>query len=383
MRRKCTILVLVVLLLTNIETFAASPVGNVEFLEKSDPDYIFTVKGSNRRFLLLDTTNDKNSKFLLMGIDYYGQGVFDGYGNQRYDTENSSNAGYILNKTLIDEGLQQSFTKVIYKIPNNVVEHINFNHEWLTQGGNANGNAKKDYKTVCGINLLSQEELLKYKSIIGTKDDIFDGGYTPKGTAWWLRDGDKSSKSMLAVRISGEIRVGLWGSSDNSAQYRPIFYVDRDFFSEVPIELSSAGKEVLAVFNKQYTIGELKKIYEEKELYDILQYAPDIKVNALSYSDGQKEISSIKGVDHIIANVDITNNAAMAKSGILIMAYYDAYGRSIKVTSKKMLISSGETRDSSLELQLDKVADEGSYIKITFLDGNKLHQSNNSLKLYY
>ncbi len=383
MKRKCIILVLLVLLLTNINTFAASPVGDVGFREKSNPDYIFTVKGSNRRFLLLDTTNDKNSKFLLMGIDYYGQGFFDEYSNQRYDVENSSNAGYVLNKTLINEGLQQSFTKVIYKIPDNVVEHINFNHEWLTHGGNTNGNAKNDYKTVCGITLLSQEELLKYKSIIGTKDDIFDGGYTPKGTAWWLRDGDKSSKSMLAVRVADGIKVGLWGASDTSAQYRPIFYVDRDFFGKVPIELSSAGKEVLTVFNKQYTVGELKKIYEEKEIYDFLQYTPDIKVDALSYSNGQKEISSIKGVNSIIANVNITNNASTSKVGVLIMTYYDVYGRAIKVTSKKMLISAGETRNSSLEMKLDKETDEGSYIKITFLDGNKLRQSNNSIKLYY
>ena len=78
MKRKCAASVLsAVLLLANTVTFSASPVGDAGFLEKSNPDYIFTVRG--RKFLLLDTTGDKDSKFLLMGIDYYGQGVFDEY----------------------------------------------------------------------------------------------------------------------------------------------------------------------------------------------------------------------------------------------------------------------------------------------------------------
>ena len=217
---------------------AEKPFGTLDCSINSNSDYIFKLKGSGQRFLLLDVLDDNDSKFFLMGIDYYGQGAFDEFGKQRLDVEQSGNIAYKLNNILTGDGMVQSFTKKVYSIPSQIVDYIDFNHVWRTKGsGSSKGNAKNDYTTVCGVNLLSQEEFLKYISKIGAFDELLLKKYSPNGSGWWLRDAAPDGSNMLAVRSGEKPWINLWTASDTNLFYRPVFYVSKDFFGNVPIDL--------------------------------------------------------------------------------------------------------------------------------------------------
>ena len=114
MKKLLILLVCMILCFQNMQVMAEQPIGTLDCMINSNSDYIFTVKGSGKRFLLLDVLNDNDSKFFLMGIDYYGQGAFDEFGKQRLDIEQMGNVAYKLNNMLTDEGLVQSFTKKMY-----------------------------------------------------------------------------------------------------------------------------------------------------------------------------------------------------------------------------------------------------------------------------
>ena len=384
MKKILTLVICYLLCFQTANVFAATPLGTLDCLENSNEDYIFTVRESGKRFLLLDITDDKSSKFFIMGIDYYGEGAFDEFSNQRLEPELMSNASYKLNRILTGEGIKQSHTQKVYKLPENIVKYIDFNHLWKTEGtGSAKGNAKDAYTTVCGVNLLSQAEFMNHKSKIGACDEMFARKDSPRASGWWLRDGSSNGKEMLAVRLGDKPWIGTWTASDAGLFYRPIFYVSRDFFSNVPIDLKTAGKNVIEVFKEYYTAGELKQIYSDKEIYDYIGYKPPVSIKADTFTDGAKPIKHIKGSKRLCARVDVMNNMLDKRQGILAMTYYDCFAKPIDTICVWVEIPSGENQTHELELNLKEYPNEGSYVKITFIESEKIKQTNNSIKFYY
>lgn len=358
----------------------AAEASQIAYREFSDENYIFRVKGSEQRFLLLDTTDDKNSKYFIMGIDYYGQMAFDTLGSQKFDTTSAMNVAYKLNNSFITEGFKQSFTERVYKLPQNVIDHIDFNHVWTTESCLE---VAKEFKSVCGISLLSLEEMYKYQSKIGWADNIVRNGKdSPNSHVWWLRTGHKQAKQMYTVKPSN-LDVSMWGITDATPQIRPVFYVDSDFFGEVPIDLETAGKYVREVFKPNFTAGELKKIYPESDLYNYLGYKSLVDTSVISATDGTKEITKLNEVSNISVNAEFSNNNVKSESGIAIMTYYNAYGEAIKTDSVSMLIAPGETRSCKLSLNFDNAPEQDDYVKITFVNRSKPYEHNNNCVKYY
>ena len=114
MKKLLILLACMILCFQNVQVMAEQPFGTLDCMNNSNSDYIFKLKGSEQRFLLLDVLDDNDSKFFLMGIDYYGQGAFDEFGKQRLDGEQMGNVAYKLNNVLTGEGLVQSFTRKVY-----------------------------------------------------------------------------------------------------------------------------------------------------------------------------------------------------------------------------------------------------------------------------
>lgn len=383
MKKLLKLLVCMILCFQNMQVMAETPFGTLDCMNNSNSDYIFKIKGSGQRFLLLDVFDDNDSKFFVMGIDYYGQGAFDEFGKQRLDVEQTGNVAYKLNKVLTGEGLVQSFTQKVYSLPSEIVDYIDFNHAWKTKGsGSSKGNAKNDYTTVCGVNLLSQEEFLKYISKIGAFDELLLKKYSPNGSGWWLRDGAPDGSNMLAVRSGDKPWINLWTASDTKLFYRPVFYVSKDFFGNVPIDLKSAGEGVKSIFKEYYTIGELKKIYKEADVYDYLDYKSDITVKVERFTNGKDSISKINNAELVCAEIIITNNQMSEQSGTIVMTYYDCNGRTKQIDSRRILISANETQAHKLSLNFSEVPEKDSYVKITFVEDKKSFQSNNSIRFY-
>lgn len=362
----------------------AADASQIAYRELSDENYIFRVKGSSQRFLLLDTTDDKSSKYFIMGIDYYGQMAFDTLGSQKFDTTSAMNIAYKLNNSFITEGFKQSLTDRVYKLPQNVIDHIDFNHVWTTEGSGRVGlGAEKDYKSTCGIAVLSLEEMYKYQSKIGWRDNIvYNGKDSTNSHVWWLRTGSSNTNEMYTVKPNTP-DVSKWTYLDETPQIRPVFYVDSDFFGEVPIDLETAGKYVREVFKPNFTAGELKKIYPESDLYNYLGYKSLVDTSVISATDGTKEITKLNGVSNISVNAEFSNNNVKSESGIAVMTYYNAYGEAIKTDSVSMLIAPGETRSCNLSLNFDSAPEQDDYVKITFVNRSKPYEHNNNCVKYY
>lgn len=386
MRKILTLLLCMALSITSASASAANfatLASQISKRENSDENYIFRVKGSSQRFLLLDTTDDKDSKYFLMGIDYYGQMAFDSLGSQRFDTTSAMNIAYKLNHSFITDGFQQSFTDRFYKLPDNVIEHIDFNHVWKTEGSGRTGlNAERDYKSTCGIAVLSLEEMYKYQSKIGWSDNIVKNGKDSTNShVWWLRTGSQNTNEMYTVKPSSD--VSRWTMTDTTPQIRPVFYVDRDFFADVAIELETAGSKILELFRPNYTLGELKKIYPESDLYNYLGYKSAVETAVTSFTASGSEVTKINGATDLTAAVEFTNNNAYSASGTAVMTYYGADGKAIKSDSTAMLIAPGETRGSTLSIVPGKAPQTGEYVKITFISRDKPYEQNNNSVIYY
>lgn len=362
--------------------FAAAPTS-VSCNEQSDESYIFRVKNTNQRFLLLDTTQNVKSKFFLMGIDYYGQGSFDEFASQKFETDQMVNVGFKLNHTLLSEGLKNGFTHKYYKLPKKLTEHIDYEHIWRTEGSGFDGkNAMTDYQFKCGITLLSQDELIKYQSRIGVRDNLKNGEDSCLLPGWWLRTGAYNGE-MIMVNCNETTHTVFWGANDPNPAYRPVFYVDKDFFANVPIDLNTAGENIIELFKKNYTAGELLKIYSNAEVYDTLGYKSGVDVAVNSFSDGEKEIASLKGVLKAEAKGSVCNNKNTADSGAVVMSYYNVFGGVVKTESIPVLLQSGEKRDFELSMLLSVYPKKGEYIKICYISRDKmLGQQYNSLKYY-
>ena len=187
---------------------------------------------------------------------------------------------------------------------------------------------------------------------------------------------------MLAVRSGDKPWINLWTASDASLFYRPVFYVSKDFFGNVPIDLKSAGEGVKSIFKDYYTIGELKKIYKEADVYDYLDYKSDITVKVDRFTNGKDSISKINDAKSVYADVSITNNQITDKFGTIVMTYYDCNGRTKQIDSKRIFISAGETQAHKLSLSFNEIPEKDSYVKITFVEDKKSFQSNNSIRFY-
>ena len=194
---------------------SAADVAAVSKRDTSDENYIFRTKGSNQRFLLLDVTDDKDSKFFIMGIDYYGQVAFNTSAGNKFAPDLSLNIGYKLNHAFVTDGFVQSHTQKTYKLPQNVIEHIDFNHVWETEGTDKNGENR--YKTTCGIALLSQEELIKHQNKIGWSDNLLNRKDSPNGNVWWLRTGRHNGEILV---VHTELTNSFMGRNRRKAFYK-------------------------------------------------------------------------------------------------------------------------------------------------------------------
>ena len=146
--------------------------------------------------------------------------------------------------------------------------------------------------------------------------------------------------------------------------------------------MKSAGEGVKSIFKEYYTIGELKKIYKEADVYDYLDYKSDITVKVERFTNGKDSISKINNAKQACAEISITNNQVSEQVGTIVMTYYDCNGRTKQIDSRRIFISANETQAHKLSLSFNEIPEKDSYVKITFVEDKKSFQSNNSIRFY-
>ena len=301
----------------------------------SDEAYIFRVKGSNQEFLLLDETDDNNSKFFVCAIGYYGRKAIHSGGKHKFDPNDPKSMAYFLNNDFLTQGTLSGFKLNYHKLPDNVIEHIDFNHVWECEEAKSGGDASAPYKIKCGVVLPSQTELIKYKDRIGWDDNYrsFDNDVTlyPWGTRSVSNDG-----YILSARVNVNMtQLSTFGNTTELMGIRPVFYLDLNFFKDVKVDLANSGEKVTELFKKYYTIDDMKKIYTEQECYNELGYKTDVTID---YKDGVCSLSS-----------NITKNT----DGILMTVYYDEGHFPVGQTFKPVSVAAGEKISVNTPIDFD------------------------------
>lgn len=183
------------------------------------------------------------------------------------------------------------------QIPESVLSHVDDTMYWHTERGgywHNSANPDKYCAVQGGLQLLSLTELVKYGDKIGLADCDAD---------WWLRtpapfDADNKNQNGNHVQSVGRAVLGSTSYTLQTAVMgiRPVFYVDKDFFLEEPIDMSKAGADVIMTLSKRYSRAELKAAgYSEADLSEyfdpIVNYSGKV-TSAKIKSEGTFEVNN-------------------------------------------------------------------------------------------
>ena len=230
-------------------------------------DYTFKISGDEKEWVLLDVA--ANGDCFILANDYYGTYQFDPDLTAKFDPEDENNIAYFLNNAFLTVG--NTADGKIMKIPDAMQQYIDKNREWPTEAGRGTSVIPKDYSVKAGVAILSQTEWIKY---------------TPKFTdnlgssTWgsWLRTargkGVQQDAYMLCAQTAGAYGTTNAASADKYELVRPCFYLKKDFFSNVKLDVTSIGLAVNTMLKKNFTTGDLQKLYQKNELDIVFKNLP-------------------------------------------------------------------------------------------------------------
>ena len=241
---------------------------------------------------------------------------------------------------------------------NSVVKnYIDNNHLWLTEAGYGDSVCPTDYTVKCGINLMSVQEWNKYAGMFG---------YAPSGIStntWWLRTPGTNINTIRYVsKPTGKCLHTF--SDKESRGVRPVYFLNRNFFKEVPI--TSAGSNVIEIIKNIYSPNELLScgVYTKADLISMgIASEDDFLLDSISLTDKYgKNISSPENLDEI--NLNITYNENTPFSAFL--AVYTKSGELIGCTFKNI------DGDTTMNLKLNQKAPQDSFAKLFIWESNTL-----------
>ncbi len=256
-------------------------------IEKTSADNTFSIDGET--FILLDI--DENGDVIALAENSCGDRAYASDTKLKFDPSNENNIAYFLNNEFLTKGIEG------YKLPQKIIDNLNYSHKWVCEGGNAKSDVYADYNVTCPVALLSYTEWKKYHTVIGYNDGSDEG--------WLLRTprGDKSeiNDCVLMVRandIYAESDRGCAGGIPMSRNegIRPVVALGRDFF--VNVHADDIGTE---------TAKKIRAVYSAEELAGGKANYQTHELRAMGYDvDGIDEIAEITfdGAPFYVQNQD-------------------------------------------------------------------------------
>ncbi|WP_214627558.1 S-layer homology domain-containing protein [Paenibacillus agaridevorans] len=228
----------------------------------------FQVEGAEETFILLDNRQDDDSAFFIMTKEAYGARAFDPDRTTKFDVDDPNNIAYWLNHDFMQNGNGGR------SLPAGIVEFIDRNHVWETEGCRSDSICPADYTTTAGIALLSQTEYIQYASKFGVRDGV---GSSSEG--WWLRTarGLSATSASLMLRVRTD-DAALGQTHELAASYanafvKPVFFLNEDFFAKVKLRVDTMGEQVKQTILSRYVPGQLQgwgtAQYSDEELVKI------------------------------------------------------------------------------------------------------------------
>lgn len=352
-----------------------------EWLVNTPEEYIFTEEGSPRKFILLDITDNPESRFYIMADEYYIDRPFDSTGKSTFDPNDGRNLGGWLNSTFLRYGNVVNSGETMI-IPKGMRDHINQNHFWTTDDEPAPTPELGTY----GIGLLSIEEAYKYHDKFGVDSGLRTSVLYTNTYGWWMRSQpDKSTRGKLCWRFDPEkgSHIHAWAGTSDGIAVRPCFYLSEDYFREVRINTADMGSAVGAMFKEVYLKDELLGVYSKEELQDILGYKADVNIEVAGWTDQNgNPIARIADADYVTAKVNAKSRLAGQTDAVLMMVLYGEDGCPINFALDRVSIESGVPQTYKIGMKISENQKEhGAYIKIYFLQsGVNMNTISNAIR---
>ncbi len=347
---------------------AQTQIANLDgFMEETPDKYRFTIDG--RGFVLLDTFDNDKSTYYVTTTEAYGDmqtlavesGDFEvPTGKQiNYDAYKSDaflNGDFLTNGNNFSVLSDDSTT--YYKLPQGIIDHINKDHVWWRFANSAMQSEKgvsPTYKT--GVSLLSWTDFMTYADKLGVMDVFSDSNlnFGDIEKAYYLRDTNNwGGDSALAVLRVGSNAVGctyVGVGAQKAGLLRPAFYLDKDFFKTVKIDLSQTGEAILDMMRESYCVEDLIELYSEEELTEkgfLHRYS--MRASYTQCNDS-KELTSLAGVSSLQANVTIRNRSNSETNAVLLLAVYKENGNMIEIAKKEVRLEAQSDTESSVAIE--------------------------------
>jgi len=258
--------------------------------ENSDSDYVFYVDGKG--FVVLKEQNVKDSAYLVMALDAYGD-IFSGdnadsksatewkniYGQTGYGVDGTTT---METKLLGDGNTFDSLAEdgdATYALPEAFDAYIDMNHKWpraVDKWGTVG-------EFIAGVTIPSYSEYVNYADRLGYTDNL---QAVSTSTDVLLRDlygtGDQTTTTI------GKVISGRLSTSNAAGPYllRPCFWLGKDFFEKNAIDIETAGSGVKEIIkNEAYTNKtNLKATYQAADMmndyYSLFPEETPAEINA-------------------------------------------------------------------------------------------------------
>ncbi|MDY5627657.1 MAG: hypothetical protein SPF92_08665, partial [Clostridia bacterium] len=256
--------------------------------------------------LVKDFDNDTSTYFIAAS-----QGIctHNGGNSVLMNSDSSGNLSNWLNSGFLSQ------------LPSGMVTYMDKEHLWSTEGAALAG-ITDTYCFKAGVAVPSAAEFIRYNSTLAY--DI--------GATYWLRTASNQKKDARLMKIEQidtknntdtQVKIVPNGLNDTSPYIRPVFYLNRDFFKNVAIDLNEAGDNVLAVMRKNYLIEDLSNLYDvavlrEKGFESIF----DLTVK-LTDKNGE-ELTNSAETNYVNAEFSVINNRTEDFDAYIYLAVYDA-----------------------------------------------------------
>lgn len=238
------------------DRMTSSPVGAIR---KTPDENIFIMENSSEKFIMLDYNEDG---FYILSTKNIGRYVFDSDNIAKFDPEDENNIAYTLNNQYLNEGVNGQ------KLPQAILDHL-VERDWEVEAGVPGCSFDEDFTVRAKVALMSMTEWKKYYKNFGAWDDESWWGWFLR-TSWGGDAVQSTENAVLAV--SGENAAGpivIVCPAEKACGIRPVYYIDREFFTSVKCNVNTMGVGVRKWLCKVYSDEELSKLYTAAEIKSI------------------------------------------------------------------------------------------------------------------
>lgn len=313
------------------------------------------IKVDGRSFTVVDDFNNKKSTFFVVANEIYGN---YGITSRKMDPAADGNVMKYLNGTFKTAGTEDG-----KKLPQNIINYIDNDHIWLTEGTPLfTADPMESYTFTAGISIPSTSEIKRYKDTFGWYATAFDGAaFAP----YWTRTAANHATGEWVYVASGgaqndiQVVMSHW-KLDGSTGIRPEFYLNEDFFRNVAIDNFSdltRDSALTKMLTSRYSMEEMYALYGPKgqDIFDKqglldLGFVSDGSNFEVSFKNADnREFDTLEGQTEICAEIAVTAGKKDVNT-VAIFALYDDEERLVATNFANVDVAPGESKNVPVKL---------------------------------